>query len=246
MTDEQKQRRAETARANGRKSKGPITPAGKYRSSMNAISTGQHAELHQEDLPSFFHLLTADHRSNYIQTFQEHLRRLQPTCEFERSLIRRMTIEIFLFDRQTDLAALAAQQEIDDAFDEYPESEFAEQFLLGNQRLCKQRDLLRMINRHKRTHMSNYQGFVRLFIQSKKQLPPIPDVATQPEKEPSRSQPPETNNRLKPNDLNQLVPTTGPNPIPKIPAVRIPSKRSFQMENAGAARKPASPQNVTL
>ena len=53
-TDEQKQRRAEASRQNGRKSKGPVSLSGKYRSSMNAITTGQHVELHKEDLPSFY------------------------------------------------------------------------------------------------------------------------------------------------------------------------------------------------
>ena len=51
MTEEQKIRRAELARENGRKSRGPVSPLGKYASSMNAIATGKHVKVHKEIFP---------------------------------------------------------------------------------------------------------------------------------------------------------------------------------------------------
>ena len=40
MTEEQKTRRAEAARENGAKSRGPVSDIGKYISSLNSIATG--------------------------------------------------------------------------------------------------------------------------------------------------------------------------------------------------------------
>lgn len=257
MTDEQKQRRAETARANGRKSKGPVTAAGKYRSSMNAISTGEHTEHHQEDLPPFFHLLSTDNRTNYLRSFQDLLRRYQPNCEFERGLIRRMAIELFLFDRQNDLTMLAGVQEMDWALDKHPESDSSEQFLLGHQRLCKQRDLLRMIDRNKRTHLSAYQNLMKLFVQSRKQIPMAPEQQTeivaeiavpagQAEMEPSAASPQKSSKSLTRNGLDKPKDPVGETAISPGPIVRIPPATAFQMENEGATRKPDPLRSVTL
>ncbi len=257
MTDEQKQRRAENARANGRKSKGPVTPAGKYRSSMNAISTGEHTELHQEDLPSFFPSLSNDNRASYIRSFQDHLRRFQPACEYERSLVRRMTTELYLFDRQTELATQAAQEQIDWVLANDPESEAPEQFLRGHQRVCKQRDLLRMIDRNKRTHLSAYQNFMKLFVQSRNQLgakpEPLPEVvaeilavADQAKKEPSFTPPLYVVNFLKDKDfMQQMAPGYEVADLLKRFA-RIPPDTAFHMKNESATRKPRSLRSVTL
>ncbi len=250
MTDEQKQRRAETARANGRKSKGPVTQAGKYRSSMNAISTGEHTQLHQNDLPSFFPLLSTDNRANYIRLFQDHLRRHQPTCDFERGLLQRMTIELFLFDRQTELATKAAQEDMDWVRDYYSETDPAAVFLQGHQRLCKQRDLLRMIDRNRRAHLSAFQNFMKLFVQSRNQkcaLPePLPEVAAPTEIEPGAASSAKPNKALQNNDLTQTAASLRRAAIAPNQGVQVPPHTTFHMENEGAARKPGPPRSVTL
>ena len=65
MTDEQKNRRAALARENGRKSRGPISPLGKYASSMNAIATGKHVQVHKEIFPECDILLSSDERESF-------------------------------------------------------------------------------------------------------------------------------------------------------------------------------------
>ena len=93
LTDEQKLSRAERARRNGQKSKGPVTPDGKYRSSMNAIATGEHVELHKEDLPPFFTLLTTDDRHAYVRSHQSHMRKFRPDSELEGGFTPHKAVE---------------------------------------------------------------------------------------------------------------------------------------------------------
>jgi hypothetical protein len=175
LTEEQKKaRRAEISRQNGRKSKGPVTPEGKHRSSMNAISTGQHVELHKEDLPPFFHLLGIDDRADYIRSFQAHMRKFKPDSEMELDLVRRMTAEIFQYDRNTRMATMCAQMDFDNVIREFPDLDVVNWCIQGTKRVANQRDLYRMIERNKRAHLAAYGTFIKLLAQTRKLFPMQP------------------------------------------------------------------------
>ncbi|MFN7647888.1 MAG: hypothetical protein ACK5UT_10255, partial [Acidobacteriota bacterium] len=88
LTEEQKQKRAETARQNGSKSKGPVTVEGKNRSSMNAITIGKYVDVHDEELPAFATLLSVDDRKAYVRLHQANLRKFRPDSEQELQLLR--------------------------------------------------------------------------------------------------------------------------------------------------------------
>jgi hypothetical protein len=134
LTDDQRQRRAQIARQNGAKSKGPVTVEGKYRSSRNAIATGEHGELHKEDLPPFFFLLSTDDRSAYLRAFQAPMRHLKPQSGFEQGLVRRMAITLFQHDRLTSFQAEAMQREVDSVVREFPALGLSDHFFLSNKR----------------------------------------------------------------------------------------------------------------
>ncbi len=170
-TDEQKQRRAEASRQNGRKSKGPVSLAGKYRSSMNAITTGQHVELHKEDLPAFFNLLSLDSRADYNRSIQAHYRKFKPDSEVEQGFVRRMVSEMFSFDRNTSLYTRAMQEELDTVLREYPDIDIDTQFLNGNKRATAQKELFRTIERNKKAHLQAYEKLMKLLAQSRKMFP---------------------------------------------------------------------------
>ena len=170
-TDDQKQRRAEASRQNGRKSNGPVSPAGKYRSSMNAITTGLHVELHKEDLPSFYNLLSLDDRADYVRSIHAHYRKFKPDSEVEQGYVRRMVSEMFSFDRNTSLYTRAMQEEIDTVLREYPDIDVDTLFLNGHKRSITQKELFRTIERSKKAHLQAYEKLMKLLAQSRKLFP---------------------------------------------------------------------------
>ena len=170
-SDEQKQRRAEASRQNGRKSKGPVSPAGKYRSSMNAITTGLHVELHKEDLPTFYSLLSIDDREDYLRGIHAHYRKFKPDSEVEQGYVRRMVSEMFAFDRNTSLYTRAMQEEFDTVLREYPDIDIDTLFVNGHKRSITQKELFRNIERNKKAHLQAYEKLMKLLAQSRKLFP---------------------------------------------------------------------------
>ena len=173
-TEEEKQRRAETARRNGAKSKGPVTPEGKYRSSMNAIATGGHTDLHKEDLPPFFFLLSTDDRTSYIRSFKSLLRQFKPRSEFELSLVRRMAIALFQHDRLTTLGAEAMQREIDTIVREFPALGLSEHSFQGHKRAVHKKQLQQFVARGQRQHQAAFNGFFKTLLLVQKNFPMDP------------------------------------------------------------------------
>jgi hypothetical protein len=100
--------RAVTARRNGARSRGPITPEGKTRASRNALRHGLTAErwvvLWDEDTTPFDGLLRA---------WRE---RFAPTCALEASLVRRLAEADWRLRRATriELEIFSAYQHKDD------------------------------------------------------------------------------------------------------------------------------------
>ncbi len=74
-------RRIQSSKANGARSKGPSTPAGKQRSSLNALRHGLCAKC-----------IVLDHesRENFLTLLQQHVDRFQPANEVEFGMIEEM------------------------------------------------------------------------------------------------------------------------------------------------------------
>src|SRR5580700_5988678 len=74
-------RRVQSSKANGARSKGPSTPAGKQRSSLNALRHGLCAKC-----------IVLDHesRENFLTLLQQHVDRFQPADEVEFNMIEEM------------------------------------------------------------------------------------------------------------------------------------------------------------
>ncbi len=81
VNDMSSKRRIESSRANGRRSKGPVTPEGKERSARNATRHG---------LLSRILVLESEESSAFEATFQQFLERFGPADEVQVSVIEEM------------------------------------------------------------------------------------------------------------------------------------------------------------
>ena len=175
MTDEQKTRRAELARENGRKSCGPISPLGKYASSMNAIATGKHVKVHKEIFPECDTLYSTDDRESFVRLHLKHIRQYKPHAECEHAIVRQMTTELFDYQRACDIETLAIQRNLDSVLREHPEVSVADQLLQGFHRAASGEDKThRFIERKKKAHLTAYNSLQRNLIQLRKTFPMQP------------------------------------------------------------------------
>ncbi len=141
---------------------------------MNAIATGGHTDLHKEDLPPFFFLLSTDDRTSYIRSFQSLLRQFKPRSEFELSLIRRMAVALFQHDRLTTLGAEAMQREIDGIVREFPALGLSEHSFQGFKRAIYEREMQRFVARGQRQHQAAFNGFFKTLLLVQKNFPMDP------------------------------------------------------------------------
>ncbi len=174
VIDEQKQKRAETARQNGRRSRGPVTPSGKYRSSLNSITTGKHLKVLEAELPEFVAVLTTDDIQAYLNLFQKHVRQIQPHSECELTLVRQIASELFQYQRLVTLETVAQQHDLDEVLRKYPDIEENLQLFQAYRAGMINDKVNRAIQRDKKAKLAAYQSFMRALKQLRKDFPMVP------------------------------------------------------------------------
>jgi hypothetical protein len=187
LTEEQKQRRAETARRNGAKSKGPVTIEGKQRSSMNAISVGAYVDVHAEELPPNARILSVEDRKAYVRLHQANLRQYNPQSESELSLVRNITAEQFEYERYRQIETLQFQSEHEEAQRESPDAPAEHRSAYAIEFSVKNNKVHRLIERKMKTHLLAWTRFVALYTRIRKSFPVEP--VAPPENEPKISLP---------------------------------------------------------
>ena len=88
MTPEE---RAEIARKNGAKSKGPTTAAGKEQSKRNAIKHGERAEALKLLVPPHSACLLHEQRREFYKLFDRNIAKYQASDEHEKEIVREIT-----------------------------------------------------------------------------------------------------------------------------------------------------------
>ncbi len=183
MTEKQQARRAEIARENGAKSRGPVSDIGKYISSLNSISTGDHLDLRQEELPECIALLSTDCRSAYLRLYQKHVRQYQPQSECQLTMLRHMCVELFHLERTISLETQIRQHGVDETLRSYDGLSDTELQMFSYERGLQKEKVWRSLQREKKAHQTAYTNFVKLFklIQRDFPLAPPEPINTEPD-----------------------------------------------------------------
>jgi len=174
LTEEEKQRRAETARRNGAKSRGPKTPIGKYISSLNSIIHGEHlGRLEAEVPPSLAGCSDADWKE-YRRFLQINARQLQPASECEMDLIRQIAVHSFHVQRILRIERILRQVEEQKKLDSYANlsdphiQALAYESGIGNDKVW------RALLRDRRSHEASVASYRRMFRQLRREAPMVP------------------------------------------------------------------------
>src|SRR5262245_60568395 len=88
----EKKSKADIARENGAKSRGPITEAGKARSSRNALQSGEHATTLELFVPPHSAVLCNEERREYATLVDEILDIYQPLNAVAVSIVKSIAI----------------------------------------------------------------------------------------------------------------------------------------------------------
>src|SRR5712692_5712794 len=104
MTETTSQRKLESARLNGAKSRGPKTPEGKAVSSMNALRHG---------LTASGPLLPGESQESFDELLKEYMEEYEPDGPGERDLVHRMVVSKWREQRAwtIETAAFRSQME---------------------------------------------------------------------------------------------------------------------------------------
>ena len=99
-----KEERAEIARRNGAKSRGPVTESGKNASARNGIKTGEHATKFAAFVPPNSAVLCNEERQAYFRLLSDLLQIYEPKNQEASEMVRQIAIARWQINRlQTEI-----------------------------------------------------------------------------------------------------------------------------------------------
>jgi hypothetical protein len=165
-------RRIAASRANGAKSRGPVTPEGKQRSSQNALKHG---------LASGAILLATEDWDSYLKCREAYILRFQPADDIELDLVEEMVaarwrqqrmwvIESAALDDQLEAQRAEVDQEYEDIT---PDVRTA----LAFTRLADESRALALINRYESRYSRQFHRALKALRELQANRPPAPAPA---------------------------------------------------------------------
>jgi hypothetical protein len=174
LTAEQKARRAEVARANGAKSRGPKTITGKYISSLNSIVTGEHLGRLEAEVPPSLARCSPEDWHEYRRLLQINARQLQPASECEIDLVRQIAVHAFHAYRILRIERTLRRAEQEKLLASYAELSSHENEAMAYQSGMGNDKMWRALLRDRRSHEASAASYRRTFRQLRRESPMVP------------------------------------------------------------------------
>jgi len=158
--------KAESSRINGAKSRGPVTPEGKQRSSLNAV---RHALLAK------VHCLTNENQGLFKELVQDYLTRLQPTDMVELRLVEQVALAAFRLERMISNETAMFDREMDEQTKqrekEFPKMDPAGVFALAFKSLADNSKALHLYLRYEVMLTRQYDRAMKQLIALRAKFP---------------------------------------------------------------------------
>ena len=160
-------RRIAASRANGAKSRGPVTPEGKERSRRNALKHG---------FASAAVVLTSEDWDSYLETRECYLRRFQPADEIELDLIEQMVAARWRQQRIWSIESSALDDELDaqrvEVDKNYEEITPDVRTWLAFKKLAGESAALALMNRYESRYVRQYHRALKALLELQANRPP--------------------------------------------------------------------------
>src|SRR5579864_6694642 len=163
--------KAESARINGAKSRGPVTPEGKQRSSLNAVRHGLFAKVH---------CLTNENQGLLKELLQDYLTRLQPTDMVELRLVEQVALAAFRLERMLSNETALFDREMDEQTKqrekEFPKMDPAAVFALAFKSLADNSKALHLYLRYEVMLTRQYDRAMKQLIALRAKFPVLDEA----------------------------------------------------------------------
>ena len=200
-------RRIESSRANGAKSRGPVTPEGKAKVSQNAVKHGYLAAMVT---------LSPDEEDIFREIHQAYILRFEPRDQVEHDLVEQIVWANWkmrkIWMNETSVIGLQVALDRDKVGMEWLTPNQQDREALATVECLKDSKALELFSRYSRTLAGQAERATKLLLELKKLrlppalVPPKPEVYPVPESQPEAQEP----NRPNPKNGHIEIPSSEP------------------------------------
>lgn len=158
MTPEQLEKKRETARKNGAKSRGPVTAAGKFAARQNSLRHGRYVD--RSLLPPNYVVLSVELQEGFAQELKDNTRQFQVATETQAKIVRQLTAELWMYNRLGAMMCALDEKNYDQAYRDFPDYSNFVKSAIAAHNSSETDQVYRLIERRRAGHLKAWKTFV--------------------------------------------------------------------------------------